>query len=217
MQLVQEVQEFINKMGDPAQFQGQLIFMSMFNDIIWRIKGNEQECIANSTFVSLFAKRSPAGRWSFLGPGSEKKRYSTCIDGPRDDDQIRRMRTPSLPSHESTVWRNAQKQRRWKIIYTLLCLGDTIETVFRTTISVYQLSIYKAVSDLCEKYSACQARTERPVLAGQSDRPIVRASKIIDNDTYTFDLNSCARKFIAKVQAATGKALATRSSDKDLY
>ena len=45
----------------------------------------------------------------------------------------------------------------------------TIETVFRTIISVNQLSIYGAVSDLCEEYSTCQTSTERPVLAGQSD------------------------------------------------
>ena len=38
-----------------------------------------------------------------------------------DDDQIRRKRTPSFPSNESGVSRNAQKQRRWKIIYTFLC------------------------------------------------------------------------------------------------
>ena len=43
LQLLQEVQKFINKMSDPDQFQGRIIFMSMFNDIIWRIKDNEQE------------------------------------------------------------------------------------------------------------------------------------------------------------------------------
>ena len=31
--------------------------------------------------------------------------------------------------------------------------GDTIGTVFRTIISVHQLSIYGAVSDLCEEYN----------------------------------------------------------------
>ena len=35
LQLVDEVQKFRNKMGDPAQFQGRIIFMSMFNDITW--------------------------------------------------------------------------------------------------------------------------------------------------------------------------------------
>ena len=37
------------------------------------LKDNEQECIANSTLVSVFAKRFPAGHWSFLGPGPETK------------------------------------------------------------------------------------------------------------------------------------------------
>ena len=50
--------------------------------------------------------------------------------------------------------------------------GETIETVFPTIFSVNQLSIYAAVSDLCDEYSACQAGTGRLVLAGQSD-PIV--------------------------------------------
>ena len=40
--------------------------MSMLNDIIWGIKDNEQECVANTSLVSVFAKRFPAGRWSFL-------------------------------------------------------------------------------------------------------------------------------------------------------
>ena len=49
--------KFMNKMSDPEYFQGRSIFMSMFNDIIWGIKDNEQECIANATLVSVFAKR----------------------------------------------------------------------------------------------------------------------------------------------------------------
>ena len=82
LQLVQEVQKFMNKMSDPEQLQGRIIFMPMFNDIIWRIKDNEKECITNSTLVSLFAKRFPAGRCSFLRSGSETKWCSTCNERP---------------------------------------------------------------------------------------------------------------------------------------
>ena len=64
--------------------------------------------------------------------------------------------------------------------------GETIETVFRTIISVIQLSIYGAVSDLCDEYSACQTRAGRPVLAGQSDPLFVPKSSLMKN-TYTFD------------------------------
>ena len=41
----------------------------------------------------------------------------------------------------------------------------TIETVLRTIVSVNQLSIYGAVSDLCEEHKACHVRTGRLVLA----------------------------------------------------
>ena len=62
----------MNKMGEPEQFQGRIIFMSMFNDII----DNERECIAKTTRVSLFAKRFPARRWSFLGLEGEWDRVA---------------------------------------------------------------------------------------------------------------------------------------------
>ena len=56
--------------------------------------------------------------------------------------------------------------------------GDTIETVFRTIISVNPLSIYGAVSEVCEEYGTCQARTVRPVLAGQSD-PLFEPARLL--------------------------------------
>ena len=68
------------KLGESEQFQGRIIFMLMFNDIMWWNKDKETECVANATFVSVFAKRFPAGRWSFLGPRSETKWYSTDKD-----------------------------------------------------------------------------------------------------------------------------------------
>ena len=85
LQLVDEVLKLINKMGDPAQFQGRIIFMSMFNDISWRSEDNEQECESNTNFVSIYARRFAPGRWSFLGPGSEKKWYSTHIANPNEN------------------------------------------------------------------------------------------------------------------------------------
>ena len=59
LKLVREVQKFIGNVGEPEQFQGRIIFMSMF----------EAECMANSTFVSLVTKRFAAGRWPFFGLG----------------------------------------------------------------------------------------------------------------------------------------------------
>ena len=85
LQLVDKVQELINKMGDPAQFQGRIIFMSMFNDIIWGTTDNEEECELSANLVSIYARRYSPGRWSFLGPGSETKWYSTDDRKPQGE------------------------------------------------------------------------------------------------------------------------------------
>ena len=78
LQRCNKVQEFLSKMSEePEEFTGRIIFMSMFNDISWGSEDDEQECNANADLVSIYARRFPPGRWSFLGPGSEKKWYST--------------------------------------------------------------------------------------------------------------------------------------------
>ena len=177
LQLVQEVQNLMNKMGEPEQFQLRIIFMSMFNDIIWWIKDKETECIADSTLVSLFAKRFPAGRWSFLGPGSEKKWYATHSSRPQGEwDWVAELMmikfgesTPSLPIHKSLSRVKLKSKGGGKLSVRFCADGDTIETFFRTIISVNQLSIYGAVWDLCEEYSSRQTRTGRLVVAEQPD------------------------------------------------
>ena len=47
--------------------------------------------------------------------------------------------------------------------------GETIETVFRTIISVNQVSIHGAVSEMCEEYGICRTRTGRLLVAEQLD------------------------------------------------
>ena len=62
--------------------------MSMYNDIVWREKGNRETCVANSLIVANYARKFAQGHLSFLGPGSEKKWYGTHVyepDGEWDD------------------------------------------------------------------------------------------------------------------------------------
>ena len=59
--------------------------MSMFNDISWGSEDNEQECESNAILVSFYARRFSPGRWSFFGPGSEKKWYSTHDTRPQGE------------------------------------------------------------------------------------------------------------------------------------
>ena len=82
-----------------------------------------------------------------------------------------------------------EERSKAKVVEIFRCtsvpMRDTIETVFRTMICVNQLSIYGAVSDLCEEYKTCHVRTGRLVLVGQSAN--VSADKFVDENTYTFD------------------------------
>ena len=65
--------------------------------------------------------------------------------------------------------------------------GDTIETVFCTIISINQLSVCGAVSDLCGEYKACHDRTVRLVFVGQSDPMFVPTSSLMKSLTPSTD------------------------------
>ena len=48
----------LSKMSEePEELTGRIIFMSMFNDISWRCKDNEQECELSASLVSIYARR----------------------------------------------------------------------------------------------------------------------------------------------------------------
>ena len=168
--------------------------MSMFNDIKWGFQDNDTECIVNSTLVSLFVKGFPAGRWSFLGPGSETKWYSSNTERPQGKwDRVAELMMIKFGESGHPVFRATspfsrgmlRSQGGGKLSIQFCADGDTVETVFRTIVSVNQLSIHGAVSVLCEEYTSCRKRTGRRVVAAQSD-PSFRASRLIDNDTYIF-------------------------------
>ena len=74
----------------------------------------------------------------------------------------------------------------------------TIETFCRTIMSVNQLSIYGAVSDMCEECDTCHDRTGRP--------------------THIFDRwSSTTRRSFAKIQRTNWKVITTRQSEQILY
>ena len=168
----------------PEEFTGRIIFISLFNDILWGSEDNERECNANADHVSICAKRFPAGRWSFLGLGSETKWYSSYKERPGGEwDRVAELMMIRFPCHKSTVSRNAQSKGGGKLSIPFCADGDTIETVFRTILSVNQLSVYGTVSDLCDEYRTCQARTGRPVLSVQSDPLFEPASLLMTTPT----------------------------------
>ena len=212
LQLCYKVQDFLSKMSvEPEDFTGRIIFMSMFNDISWGSQDNEQECELSAKLVSIYAKRFSPGRWSFLGPGSEKKWCSTHESKPQGEwSRVAELMMSKFGESGHPVFRSTSPLSRGvpkskgggKLSIHFCADEGTIETVFRTIISVNQLSIYGAVPDLCEEYKSCHVRTGRPVFYDNLTHCLCRKDR-----SYTFDRWSCSRRSIAKVPRTSGQAV----------
>ena len=177
----------------PEDFTGRIIFMSMFNGIQWGSQENKQECQLSAKLVSIYARRFSPGRWSLLGPGSEKKWYSTHEYKPQGEwDRVAEQMMIKFAESRHPVFRSMSPLSRGvlkskgggKLSIHFCADGETVETVFRTIISVNQLSICGAVSDFCEECKTCHHTTGRPC-CGRTVKPIVCAK--CDEDTHTFD------------------------------
>ena len=198
LQIVDKVEEFMDKMGEPAQFQGRIIFMSMFNDIhlvIYR-QWTGMHC---QRHTCVFICKKMSSRTLVIPRTWIRKEVvfylhwqtTRRMEQSRwiDDDQSRRKADTQFSEPRFHCPEERSKAREVvNYRYTGCADGDTIETVFRTIISVNQLSIYGAVSDLCKEYSACQTRTGRPVLARQSDPLFEPARLLITTPTPSIEI-----------------------------
>ena len=134
--------------------------MSMFNDIISGNKDNEREYNANATLVSIFAKRFSPGRWSFLGPGSEKQWYSTDNERPGGEwDRVAELIMIKFGESEHPVFRSTSPLSRGVLksksggkLSIHFCADEegTIEIVFA---QLFQLisSVFTEQSQICVK------------------------------------------------------------------
>ena len=104
----------------------------------------------------MYARRFSPGRWSFFGHRSEKKWYSTHEYEPQGEwDRVAELMTIKFSESGHPVFRATSPVSRGTLkskgggkLSIHFCADEgTNETVFRTIISVNQLSIYGAVSD----------------------------------------------------------------------
>ena len=150
----------------------------------------------SDNLVSIYATRFSPGRWSFRGLASEKKWYSTHDSKQQVEwDRVAELMMLKFGESGHPVFRATSPLSRGTLkskgggkLSILLCAdGRTMETVFRTIFSVNRLSIYGAVSDLCEEYKSCHVRTVRPVLAGQFGPLFVPRSMLMKTPTPSTD------------------------------
>ena len=88
-----QIQNFMAELQcELEKFRGRIIFMSVYNDIDWNERNNQDKCIIKFKVVSNYARKFRSGCWSFLGPGSEKKWYGTFSDKPDENGTLQRNR-----------------------------------------------------------------------------------------------------------------------------
>ena len=116
----------------------------------------------NSVTVANYARRFSRGRWSFLGPGSEKKWYRTYSDKPGGDwDKIAEIIMLNFAESGHSIFRATSALERVelrsnaKVKKSILFKGseENIDLIWRTVISANHFSIYGAVTDLCRELS----------------------------------------------------------------
>ena len=66
----------------PREVKGRKIFMTMYSDIDWTQKNNEDICRQNASRVSAYVRSCPAGSRTFLGHGDEEKWNGTLSYKP---------------------------------------------------------------------------------------------------------------------------------------
>ena len=121
----------------------------------------------------MYAKKFGIGQWSLIGPGSEKKLYSMEENSPQGiGDHIAEKMLVEFAGSGCPIFRATTPLSRCKLkskVHGKLSIHfatdqETIEIIFRTIVSAYQLSLYGAVANMCEEFESFQDRS------GQLDR-----------------------------------------------
>ena len=178
LQLCDKINDLLSNLGQtPENFTGRILLMSLFNDISCDRNDNIDECLGNAESVKSFARRFGIGQWSFIGPGSEKKWYSSENSPQGAWDNIAEKMLLEFAESGHPIFRATtplsrgvlKSKERGKLSIHFAADQDTIDTIYHIILSVNQLSVYGAVAAVCEEFEGHQDRSGEPeILMGQS-------------------------------------------------
>ena len=170
LHLCDKISDLLSYLGQsPETFTGRILFMSMFNDIFCDRYDNKDECLMNADYVKTFAGRFGVGQWSFIGPPSKKKLYSSenSPQGAWDNiaqQMLLEFAESGHPIFRATTplsWGQLKSKGRGKLSIHFTEDQDTVDTIYRIILFVNQLSVFGAVTAICEEFEDHQDRTGR--------------------------------------------------------
>ena len=145
LQFCNKVQEFLSKWANQNNSKDELSSCRCSTTSHGGSKDNEQECELSAKLVSIYARRFSPGRWSFLGPGSERKWYSTHESKPQGEwDRVEEQMMKNFSESGHPVFRATSPLSRGTLkikgggkLSIHFCADEgTIETFFRTLTDV---------------------------------------------------------------------------------
>ena len=127
MGILNQIQQMMRELQcEPENFTGRIIFMSMFHDIVWDAKGNDEFCENIQKTIKQHARRFPRGHRSLLGLGSEKKWYGTYDhkpDGSWDRTAEKMLQNFAETNHPvfrgTSALERGELRRKWQEVNTL--------------------------------------------------------------------------------------------------
>ena len=170
LQLCGRVKDLLSRLGEtPENFTGRFLFMSMFNNISCGTKDNQDEFLAHAKVVSFTCKkvwyRTMVIYWSrfrkevvFYERGQSTMNLGQHRGKNVVGNRRKRMSHFSvLRPHCPEV--NSKSKRHGKLSIHFCADQATIETILRMIVFANQLSIYGAVSNMCEEYESLHDRS----------------------------------------------------------
>ena len=152
--LIREIQNGMQKQNaEPEKFADRIIFMSMFNNIDWARKGNDEKCVSNSEHIKMYGKRC-FRRDTGRSLGLEMKRSGMEI-------AITNLKESGIPS--VLRWYNISRRQVTQFLQVpVLKIADSSNTELLLKIihSVYQLCVYGAVANWCDQVGPTEDERE---------------------------------------------------------
>ena len=128
---------------------------------------NNSECLAKSTLETEYAKKFSLGHWWFHGPGSESKwNVPDTSKSGGEWDRVAEIRMINFSESGHRIFRATRALERWtlkskwdgKLSFYFCGDCEIAEDISRTIVSIIQLSIYGAVTDMCEELALSNFR-----------------------------------------------------------
>ena len=174
LEILTEIRKKINEMQcEPEQFIGRIIFMPMYNGIVWWEKWKHRIMHCEFQNSGRICKKNRArtvvvSRAWIRKNSTDQTRTSLTENGMVSLNtccSTSAKWTFRIPWNQCFGTRSFEKQREWQLSIHFCGEPQTVEVVLRTIISVNQLSVYGTEADMCDelasRISDCSASRRR--------------------------------------------------------